>query len=218
MLKIKNAWPNSTTATPYRDIDFILTYGIDASDISTLDLDTPAHSAYLGKLIDFDLSAHFSSKYSDVSQVSPRLLSSGNITLVSSYIDYVTTQTNNHKLDDKVYELLQRTIQDPKTFSVDDADLLNSIDYQLTHIMLAGERNSSRKRNQRQLWSPHQHEIARTFFYWRQKAIMESKKLIHWDHLDHLRIHTNITDYDHSIIDPQFIHSTTGGLCKMESM
>jgi hypothetical protein len=201
-----NARPNSTTTTPNRDIDFILTFGIEASNISTLSSNTPAHSDHLGIVIDFNMSAHFSSTYLDVSTISSRLLSSGNNSSVSSYIDYVTTQVTNHKLDKKIYELLQRTIQDPDSFTTDDATLLNSIDCHLTDIMLAGERNSTCRRNQRQSWSPRQHEIAKTFSYWKQKSIMESKKLFIWDHLNQLRLHTNISDYDHSNIDPKFIH------------
>jgi hypothetical protein len=34
---------------------------------------------------------------------------------------------------------------------------------------------------------------------------MESKKLIHWDHLDQLQIHTNISDFEHSSLDPSLI-------------
>jgi hypothetical protein len=38
--------PNSTTQTPNRDIDFILTHGIQVSGISTLGINYPAQSIH----------------------------------------------------------------------------------------------------------------------------------------------------------------------------
>jgi hypothetical protein len=42
--------PNSTTQTPNRNIDFILTYGINIVNISTLVPNFPAHSDHLGMI------------------------------------------------------------------------------------------------------------------------------------------------------------------------
>lgn len=51
--------PNSTTNTPNRDIDFLLTYGISVKNISTLLPSIPAHSDHLGIVFDLDLEIFF---------------------------------------------------------------------------------------------------------------------------------------------------------------
>jgi hypothetical protein len=71
--------PNSTTTTPNRDIDFLLTYGISVKNISTLLPNTPAHSDHLGIVYDLDLGSFFSSVYSEVCTIPPRALTSGNV-------------------------------------------------------------------------------------------------------------------------------------------
>jgi hypothetical protein len=73
--------------------------------------------------------------------------------------------------------------------------------------MLSAERKCCKRTNQCQFWSPTQREIARSYSYWKQKAIMEAKKLIGWDQLNKLCVHTQISDYDHSILDPKIIQS-----------
>jgi len=158
------ARPNSTTLTPRRDIDYILTYGIKAELISTLGPHSPAHFDHLGIIIDFDLSLHFSSTFSDMNSVTPRLLTSGINSSVSKYIDYNTNQVINHKLDTKICQLLSE---------------LNMIDSMLTDIMLAGDCQSSPKCIQRQHWTPKQRMIARTFSYWKQKASIIDPIFIH---------------------------------------
>jgi len=60
--------PNSMTQTPNRDIDFILTYGIQVSKISTLGINHPAQSDHLGIILDLDMYSFFSSKFSDLTQ------------------------------------------------------------------------------------------------------------------------------------------------------
>jgi hypothetical protein len=214
-ISLMQARPNSTTFTPMRDIDYILTYGIKAEIISTLEPNSPAHSDHLGIVINFDLSSHFSSTFSDINNTSPRLLTSGNNSTVSKYIEYVTDQVIHHKLDTKIDQLLSKIHNNPTILSIEDHAELNMIDSMLTDIMLAGERHSSSKRIQRQHWSPKQHMIARTFSYWKQKANMETKKIFNWTHLERLRSHTLISDTEHSINDPIFIKKG-GGMQQME--
>jgi hypothetical protein len=90
--------PNSMTQTPNRDIDFILTYGIEITNISALPLNTPAISVHLGIIFDINLEAHFSSKYSDITNNIPRLLTCGNKNSVESYLSYVHEQIEIHKI------------------------------------------------------------------------------------------------------------------------
>jgi len=82
-ISLMQARPNSTTVIPMRDIDYILIYGIKAEIISTLEPNSPAHSDHLGIIIDFDLSSHFSSSFSAINNISPRLLTSGNNSTVT---------------------------------------------------------------------------------------------------------------------------------------
>jgi hypothetical protein len=135
--------PNSTTLTPMREIDCILTYGIKAEIISTLEPNSPAHSDHLGISINFNLLSHFLSTFSDISSVSPHLLTSGNNSTVSKYIDYVTDQVIHHKLDTKIDQLLSKLHNSPNTLSIEDCAELDTIDSMLSDIMLAGERHSS---------------------------------------------------------------------------
>jgi len=169
--------PNSTTVTPNSDIDYILSYGIHIDTISTLQQSFPCHSDHLGTVFDIDLACSFSSSYTDICQNSPRMLTSGNLWSVNSYIKHVSEQIKGHKLEEKVDSLLERAIHSPTMFSTEDTIALNMIDSHLTDIMLAGEQQCSGRWSQRQFWSPQQREITRTFSYWKQKSILESKKL-----------------------------------------
>jgi len=54
-----DARPNSMTVTPHCDIDFILTYGVFAANITTLPPNTPSHSDHLEILIDINLHSFF---------------------------------------------------------------------------------------------------------------------------------------------------------------
>jgi len=201
-IKLKNSRPNTTTIIPNRDIDYVLSYGIDVLNISMLHQNIPCFSDHLGIVLDIDLNKYFSSTFSDIFTVSPRLLTSGNLKSVRLYIKSVTKQVEHHKLEDKVNSLVEKIIQQPEAFTFEDAENLNKIDSQLTEIMLSAERWCSQQRIQRQYWSPTQREVARNFSYWKQKDIMISKKLINWDHLNRLRRFTNVSKGDHSSLDP----------------
>jgi hypothetical protein len=106
-------------------------------------------------------------------------------------------QICGHKLTERI-ESLQSFVSNPHAFADDHSKELNLIDTQLTEIMLAGERVCSKNRKiNRQWWSPEQRCIGRTFTYWKQKLVYVQKKLINWQHLDKLHIHTEISDNDH---------------------
>jgi hypothetical protein len=204
-IQLMNSRPNSTTIIPNRDIDFILTYGIHVTNISTLSPNLPATSDHLGIILDIDLASHFSSSYSDLGSQSPRMLTSGNRRSVKIYTEFVSNQVKTHKLAERVQTLMEKASNPDTSFTRDDAIALNLIDDQLTSFMLGGEKKCARKHVQRQSWSPHQREIARTFSYWHQKAIMEAKKQINWTHLNQLHNYTAITEADHLSIDPMMI-------------
>jgi hypothetical protein len=62
----------------------------------------------------------------------------------------------HHKLDEHINELHAILNSNPASFTNDHASQLDTIDRHLTDIMLAGERQSSRKPQQQQHWSPEQ--------------------------------------------------------------
>jgi hypothetical protein len=74
---------------------------------------------------------------------------------------------NTHKIPQRLQSLLTKANQPTPSFDSGDKHLLNSIDTQVTEILLAGERLCSRKTTQLQPWPPLQREIARTYSYWR---------------------------------------------------
>lgn len=60
-VRLTGAHPHSTTLTPLRDIDFILTHGIQVTHVTTLHPNTPACSDHLGMVLDIDAVTFFSS-------------------------------------------------------------------------------------------------------------------------------------------------------------
>jgi len=98
--------PNSTTHYPNRDIDYVLTYGVPISSMSTVVPNYPAHSDHLGTVFDINLYLFFSSTLSDLHLASPRFLTSGNEKSVSTYIKYMTEQFKNHEILERVQFLL----------------------------------------------------------------------------------------------------------------
>jgi hypothetical protein len=124
---------------------------------------------------------------------------------VETYTSFVKEQVKHHKLEDRLNALLNKASKDNNMLSQEDIASLNTINKQLTQFMLAGEQKCSKKANQRQFWSPHQKEISRMFSYWKQKSIMEAKKLINWQHLNNLRTFTSISEVEHLSLDPTLI-------------
>jgi hypothetical protein len=137
-VKLVNFRPNSTTVIPNRDIDFILTYGINVTNISTLSPNSPATLDHLGIILDIDLASHFSSTYSDLGSLPYRMLTSGNWRSVEMYTNYVSDQVKTHKLVDQIKTLMDKASNPNVTFSEEDVTALNLIDEQLTTFMLTG--------------------------------------------------------------------------------
>jgi hypothetical protein len=136
--------PNSTTQTPNRDKDFVLTYGISVSAISTLGINNPAMSDHLGICFDINLETFFQGQYSDLPISQPRGLSSGHSPSISSYIKYVNEQIDSHELWTRVKEIHNTALNNPAVFPENLMREMNKIDSQLTEILLAGEHQCSK--------------------------------------------------------------------------
>jgi hypothetical protein len=157
--------PNSTPKTANHEIDYVLTFGIDVTNISTMDLNFLAASDHQGIIFDLNLASHFSSSYSDVSAIPGHLLTSGNKRLVDSYLAYAHKQIEYHKIWDRLHDLHHIAIQDPSSFSGSHGHALNTIDNQLTEIMLSAECQCSKSRINKLPWSPVQQAHAQTYSY-----------------------------------------------------
>jgi hypothetical protein len=197
--------PNSTTINPNRDIDYVFTWNISPVHISTLPIHTPASSDHLGILIDFDLATFFETSFSDIASPPTRFLTSGNKKSVDSYTAFLLDQFSNHKIQQRTFDLLDKALKDPTQFSPEDQRRLNSLDQQLTEILLAGKRQCCKKHINRQPWSPQQQLLGRTITYWKQKLSMYHKRFFYWAHLDKLRIHLHLSDQDHAAMDLETI-------------
>jgi len=136
--------PNSTTQTPRRDIDYVLTFGIAAESISTILINNPATSDHLGIILDINLAAHFSSAFSEIHSMPSHSLTSGNKSSVDAYLSYVHKQIDIHNISDRVDKLFTIT-QGPLLNSTEVIRHLNMIDTHLTKILLAGEKQCSKK-------------------------------------------------------------------------
>jgi hypothetical protein len=173
---LMNNRPNSTTTTPNRDINYVFTFGFNVVNISTLGMNFPLTSDHLEIAFDLDIESFFKSHYSDIASHPSRSLTSGNGKSTKLYIDHITKHITDHKLVERTKDLYDKAAMDHSSFTDDDIKELNIIDKQLTEMMLSGEQICARHKANRQDWSPIQRSIARSYSYWKQKAIMESKK------------------------------------------
>jgi hypothetical protein len=78
--------PNSITLTPNRDIDYILMFGIEIQNITTLGPDHPAISDHLGITFDIDPEKFFSSQFPHTTKENLRNLAANNGRSVNNYI------------------------------------------------------------------------------------------------------------------------------------
>jgi hypothetical protein len=193
-LQLMGSCPNSTT------------YGILAQAISMLTLDTPAVSDHLGIVIDFDLEAYFSTTFSALATFPTQTLSSGNKKTVDACLNYVHDQLDYHKIWQHTTDLLAIAKGNPEDLTDFHKSILNTLDTQVTEILLAGENQCSKRHINRLPWSPKQQIMARNFSYWKQKLVMAKKKLFYFCHLDLLRKNTEVSDEEHSNFDIAFIH------------
>jgi len=109
-IKLAGSRPNYPTIHPNRDIDFILTYGIQLESILTL---RQNHLATYNQW-------------------------------KNTYSMY-QNKSRHIKMIEKIDALLDKAIKNPSDFSPHDATHLNDIDFQLTQIMLTGERKCSNR-------------------------------------------------------------------------
>lgn len=70
-LELMKQRPPTTTKTPNRDIDYILTYQVPIRGVSTLEMDNPVISDHLGIMLDVDIAAIFASSYSELGTCPP---------------------------------------------------------------------------------------------------------------------------------------------------
>lgn len=136
--------PNSTTTQPNRDIDYVFTYGIEACHITTLGLNNPAHSDHLGIGIDIDIASYFNGTYSSISSFPTRKLTSGNPRAVEKHLAYAKDQLKIHNISQRIQELDDISLQ--SEFTDYHEDLLNTIDDQVTEIILSGERQCTKQK------------------------------------------------------------------------
>lgn len=202
-LELMGCRPNTTTSTPGRDIDYILTHGVDIRHITTLGMHMPAISDHQGIGIDIDISTFFSGTYSTLANTPNRLLTVNNIKVKQAYLKYIPKETETHKLWEKAFDLYE--IARTKPFTDEDEKRMNNIDDKVTAILLAGAKQSANRRINRDNWSPKLCNAGRNLVYWKRKHKMAKKKHFKWHELDSLKMNTHIQDKDHHNIDIQFI-------------
>jgi hypothetical protein len=76
--QLRGVRPNSTNQRPHCDIDYIETFGIHISNITTTGINNPCISDHLAIIFDIDIASHFQSEYSDIVQPPQRILTPGN--------------------------------------------------------------------------------------------------------------------------------------------
>jgi hypothetical protein len=195
--------PPTTTLHPGRDIDYILTWGINATGITTLEVNTPAQSDHYGICIDIDISRLFQGKYGELSLTPARQLTTKNVRAKNSYIQYIKEQWATHKLYTKAQDLYNNAGHITRT--KESAKHLQNIDEQVSTTLLNGEYQCSKGHKQRNHWSPALQRAGRILSYWKKKMQMSRRHHFIWYILDKKRQNTNISDLDHESTDISLI-------------
>jgi hypothetical protein len=195
-ITLQGSRPTSTTNTPHRDIDYILTYGIQPQGINLLPIDYLTPSDHRGIYIDLNIEDIFQAKYSELSSIAPRKLTLRNIQAKIAYIKYLAKQMAEHKILDRAMVLHHKAITN--TFTDTDEVELNALDRQISDIMLTGERLCAKDHKTRNPWSPITLTTGGTLSYWKTKMRMIRTKNLQWHRLDNLCKHLNISDMEHS--------------------
>lgn len=203
-IELLNNRPNTTTLTPGRDIDYILTYGLNIQNISTLGINMPARSDHQGIGIDICTEELFTGRYSTLHQQPRRLLTLNNVRAKITYVKYITDAVVQHNLLNRLIDLYKIAMEG--NFNDSHESQLNQIDRQLTDILLCGESKCAKNHRSRHAWSPQLRTAGRTLVYWKQKTRMANKKTFHWKYLDNLRTNTDISSEDHLCMDLHKIH------------
>lgn len=195
--------PPSTTLTPHRDIDYILTYGIDVKAVTTLGINFPAISDHQGIAIDIDVRSFFNGSYSTLGITPGRRLTLNNARAKQKHKAFIKKETVQQRLSDKVYHLLEMAKNN--TFGDEQETLLNKADDSLSEILLGGERQCADKKAGRDPWSPSLCTTGRTLVYWKKKYHMAKTKHFNWNILRKLHTNTMIIEEDHKNNDISFI-------------
>ncbi len=190
------ARPYSTTNTPHRDIDYILTCGIHPQNITLLPVDFPIQSDHRGICLDISTEHLFQAKYSELSTLTPRKLTLRNVQAKIAYIKYVSQQMADHHILTRAIALHHKAITN--TFTDEDERELNALDHQVSDIMLTGERLCAKDNKSREPWSPKLLTTGGTLSYWKNKLRMLRSKNLQWHHLNRLRANLDISDTDHT--------------------
>ena len=159
--------PDSTTTTPGRFIDRVAVHGIRIQRVTLLNAHTPAKSDHLGIAIDLDMKYLFDHACSPLVQPSPRKLTSGNAAAVQKYIAFINKQFNEHKIVERCRRL--RDLCDSGDFDETNRQQLFALDRQVTEILLGAENQCSKRRQQRNLWSPALKKAGCEIGYWKQR-------------------------------------------------
>lgn len=97
--------PNTTTHTPNRDIDYILTYGLPPVKVTTLEYDLPTKSDHIGICLNIPVEVLFCGKYSGLEQWPTRQLTLQNIKAKQRDIKYIQKEFNAQKLMEMTFDL-----------------------------------------------------------------------------------------------------------------
>lgn len=171
----------------------IKTFSIQWLHIQRGMVDPFVQSNHLGIVFVLDLRSFFSANYLDICSLYPRSSTSGNESSVLAYIKYVNEQMTTHKIPERVQQMLDFFLNTPGPLPLKEANQLNTLDEQITEILLSGEWQCAKRGHQCHPWSPQQREIARMFSYWKQKLVISKQRLFRWDQLDRHCAHTSIS-------------------------
>ena len=159
-----NSTPDSSTTTPGRFIDRVAVFGIQAQRATILRANMPAQSDHLGIVVDLDLHYLFNNACSPLAQFHPRKLTSGNKASVAKYIAFIKKQFGEHRIVERCARLKEAIRTD--TFGESHRAQLFALDNQVTEILLGAENQCSKKRVERNLWSPALQKAGKEISYW----------------------------------------------------
>jgi hypothetical protein len=131
---LHNRRPVSTTFHSNRDIDYILTYGINPQYIDLLPVDTLIKSDLFGMCLNINTKDLFQASYSELSNVPARKLTLKNVQAKQSYKSQVKKQLEIHNIWQQTMELQDKALK--HIFTDEDERSLNELDHQITDILL----------------------------------------------------------------------------------
>ena len=163
----------TTTKTPNRPIDMILTHGIDVARAGILEADSPSASDHLALWLDLDVSTTFGDLSSPMQSLPQRLLTSKNLQTTTNYMEEVSSQFLYHCIEARLQILLD-IFEATKTLDAAQQKALFTLDSQVTQIMLRAEKKSSKKSTRKSKWSPAFKQAGQAVSYWERRCRMEN--------------------------------------------